>query len=74
MGSTTSPFVQIPQKEVFIALFSLIAVIWILYTLVAAFHWFKFGNRTHAAIPAMALHLVVTIEFLIFIISGFYML
>ncbi len=74
MGSTTSPFVQIPQKEVFIALFCLVAVIWILYTLVAAFHWFKYGNRNHAAIMVMALHLGVTIALLIFILSGFYLL
>jgi hypothetical protein len=74
MSSSTAPFLQVPQKEVFIALFCLVAVIWILYTLVAGFHWFKYGNRTHAAILVMGLHLGVTIALLIFIISGFYFL
>ena len=74
MGSSTAPFVHIPQKEVFVALFCLVAVVWVLYTLVAAFHWFKYGNRTHAALFIICLHLGITISLLIFIISGFYFL
>lgn len=41
---------------VFLVLF----IVWVLYTLVSAYHWLRYGHRSAVAIPALIIHVVVS--------------
>jgi hypothetical protein len=45
-------------------------VVWIIYTAVVAYHWFVYGGFTHRGVPSIALHVVVSISFFLFAMSG----
>ncbi len=50
--------------------FFIIFAIWMLYTLVAAYHWFRYGHKSWLAVPAIALHVFVSGLLIIYIASG----
>ncbi|HRH55917.1 MAG TPA: hypothetical protein PK609_03570 [Candidatus Paceibacterota bacterium] len=52
MGASTDGVLSI----VFLVLF----IIWTIYTLVAAYHWLRYGHRSAVAIPALIVHVVVS--------------
>lgn len=51
-------------------IFALIFIWWFIYTLVAAYHWLRFGRETWVAVPALALHLFISGWLLLFMTSG----
>ncbi|HEY4488931.1 MAG TPA: hypothetical protein VJA87_00380 [Candidatus Paceibacterota bacterium] len=42
------------------AVFAIVFCIWLMYTLVVAYHWFRYGHRSLLAVPVLALHIVVS--------------
>ena len=46
-------------------------VLWLVYTIVASYHWLRYGHRSSVAIPAIITHLVVSGALALFAISGF---
>lgn len=46
-------------------------VVWMLYTLVAAYHWFRYGHQSAVAIPALLTHVIVSLSLALFAVSGF---
>ncbi|HEY0010781.1 MAG TPA: hypothetical protein VGB97_02605 [Candidatus Paceibacterota bacterium] len=52
-------------EHVLPGIFALVFFFWIAYTLVAAYHWFRYGHRSLLAIPLFVTHVVI---------SGFLML
>jgi len=40
--------------------FLVLFVIWSIYTLIATYHWFRYGHRSSVAIPALLIHGVVS--------------
>lgn len=69
-----SPYVttpaSIPFGSIFTGLFFIILFVWLIYTLVVAYHWFRYGHRSWFAIPAMAMHLFVSGFCIAFALSG----
>ena len=53
-------FIRLSTAEVFLIVFSLIFVIWLIYTAVAAYHWFRFGHRSAIGVPALLVHVFVS--------------
>ena len=51
-------------------LFYLAVVIWILYTLIAIYHWVKYSHAAKIAIPSIALHLFVSFLLVSFALTG----
>jgi hypothetical protein len=47
-----------------------IFLIWIVYTLVAAYHWFRYGHRSWIAIPALGVHIFVSGALLLYALTG----
>jgi hypothetical protein len=41
-------------------IFLVLFVIWALYTLIAGYHWLRYGHRSIVAIPALIIHVVVS--------------
>lgn len=49
----------------------LIFVMWVIYTLVATYHWFRYGRESGLAIPALLVHVIVSLALALFAVSGF---
>lgn len=43
---------------------------WCVYTLVAVYHWFKYSHASTVALPAIALHLFVSLVLAVYALSG----
>lgn len=47
-----------------------VSVCWIIYTLVAIYHWVKYSHAALVAIPAIAVHLAISLILMGYAISG----
>jgi hypothetical protein len=59
-----------PMKFVSILAWT-VFVVWLLYTLIAAYHWLRYSHGSLLAIPALAVHLFVSLSLALFSVSGF---
>ncbi|MES2995049.1 MAG: hypothetical protein V4681_03395 [Patescibacteria group bacterium] len=46
-------------------------VFWALYTLIAAYHWVRYGQNSSVAIPAIITHIIISLSLALFAVSGF---
>ena len=46
--------------------------LWAVYTLVAAYHWLRYGRSSVVAIPALAVHVFVSASIAAYALSGFH--
>jgi hypothetical protein len=60
----------LPITEIVPVFFFLIFFVWAIYTIVAAYHWFRYSNNTTMALTVMTTHLVVSAVLAIFTVSG----
>ena len=52
------------------ALFFVVFAIWLLYTVVLAYHWFRYSYRSFLAVPMVALHIVVSGVLILLAVAG----
>lgn len=52
------------------ALFYLVVALVVIYTLIAAYHWIRYGHRSVLAVPALAIHVAVSLGFIGYAITG----
>jgi hypothetical protein len=67
-GATTTltiPKVPIDPSAIISIIFLVIFVWWLIYTLVAIYHWLRHASESWMAVPAVVIHLFVS-GFLIF--------
>ncbi|KND49728.1 MAG: hypothetical protein AB203_01420 [Parcubacteria bacterium C7867-008] len=50
--------------------FTIIFLIWTIYTLVIIYHWFRYHHRSWFAVPAIVMHLFISGFIILFMISG----
>jgi hypothetical protein len=43
---------------------------WVVYTLVAVYHWIKYSHASFLALPAIALHLIISFSLMSYALSG----
>lgn len=58
------------SEAVLSVIFTLIFIWWTIYTLVAIYHWFRYGRSSWVAVPAIALHLAVSGGIFIYMTSA----
>ncbi len=63
-------FGNVTSESVISVLFTLIFIWWLIYTMVAVYHWFRYGRSSWIAVPAVALHLAVSGGIFIYMTSG----
>jgi len=51
-------------------LFTVLFIIWVIYTLVTTYHWLRYGHNSAVAIPALITHVLVSIFLAIYAVSG----
>ncbi len=72
-GSSTSllQVAALPIAQVLPVVFFFVFLVWVVFTLVAAYHWFRYSNATTMALCAMTTHLIVSAMIAIYAVSGF---
>lgn len=75
LQAVTSPFSFIKRidsvYDVVSIIFTVIFLLWAVYTIVSIYHWVRYGHHSWIAVPAIALHLFVSAVLMIFATSGF---
>jgi hypothetical protein len=51
-------------------IFSLVFIVWAIYTFVVIYHWFRYRHKSWFAVPLIAVHLFISGSIIIFMISG----
>lgn len=72
-GSSTQIGIHVaslPIAEVVPVFFFLVFFIWLVYTLVAIYHWLRYAGNTTLALSAITAHLVVSAWLAIYTVSG----
>ncbi len=62
--------ISIDFSGVIPVVFSVVFLIWVIYTLVIIYHWFRYRHQSLLAVPAIAIHLFVSGSLMVFMISG----
>lgn len=63
-------FTEIEAQQAVSILFTLLFILWALYTLITAYHWLRYGHRSSVAIPALITHVVVSGLLAAYAVSG----
>ena len=67
---TAFPLLDIGSGAVFEWFLYLAFAFWAIYTLVAVYHWFKYSHASIVAIPAVLLHVGVSVVLILYTLSG----
>ncbi|KND47511.1 MAG: hypothetical protein AB199_03715 [Parcubacteria bacterium C7867-004] len=68
--SPTVLFTGLDPVQVISVLFTVLFIIWAIYTIVTAYHWLRYGHRSAVAIPALITHVAVSGFLALFAVSG----
>ncbi len=60
----------LPIGQVVPVVFFLVFFIWAVYSLVAAYHWLRYGNNTTVALCALSVHVIVSTLLAVYAVSG----
>lgn len=52
--------VSIDPSRYLTILFFIVFAVWATYTVIAAYHWFKYGHRSWLAVPAIGIYVFVS--------------
>ena len=67
----TARIVSIDPTKAIAVIFLLIAAVWLIYTIVAGYHLFRYGHKSSVSIPAVLLHIFISAAFFLYALSGF---
>ena len=65
-------FAIVDPNAVASALFALIVFLVVLYTIIAMYHWLRYGHSSVATIPAIAVHIFVSTGLILFAAGGLF--
>lgn len=57
-------------SSILTVVFLLIFAVWAIYTVVVAYHWFRYGHQSWLALPAIVAHVIVSGLCIFMIASG----
>jgi tellurite resistance protein TehA-like permease len=69
--NVTPPFVALSTGTVFLIVFVLVFIIWLMYTGVVAYHWFRYGKNAKIGVPLFVAHILISGFLFILAVSGF---
>jgi hypothetical protein len=61
---------SLPIGQIIPVFFTLVFVVWAIYTLVAAYHWIRYSSNILLGLGAIAAHLAVSSMLAIYAVSG----
>lgn len=60
----------LPAGVVVMWILLVVFAFWVIYTIVAVYHWLKYSHASWVAFPAIALHLFVSFALMVYALSG----
>ena len=54
----------------FLLIFALVFLVWLAYSVVVAYHLFRYGHRSLLAVPMLGLHVIVSGGLMLLALSG----
>lgn len=60
----------LPLEQIIPLFFTLVFIIWAIYTIVAFYHWLRYGDNIVISLGAMGMHLFVSSTLAIYAVSG----
>jgi hypothetical protein len=61
---------SLPVAQVIPLFFTLVFIVWAIYTIVAFYHWLRYGDNIVVSLGAMGMHLFVSSTLAIYAVSG----
>jgi hypothetical protein len=61
---------SLPIAQVVPLFFTLVFIVWAIYTIVAFYHWLRYGDNIVVSLGAMGMHLFVSSTLAIYAVSG----
>ena len=75
LTGVTSPFEYFPRiasaYDIASIMFTVIFLLWAVYTVIAVYHWVRYGHQSWIAVPAIGIHLFLSLALMLFATSGF---
>ena len=66
----TLPSLSVPTEQVVPLLLAVAFIAWAIYTLIAFYHWFRYGDSITISLGAMVIHLVISLSLFLFVASS----
>ena len=63
-------FSALPIAQIVPVFFTLVFIVWLIYTIVASYHWIRYSSSLSLAGTAIATHLVVSSVLAVYAVSG----
>ncbi len=63
-------FQAINIEKVVSVVAAVLFIFWLIYTIVAAYHLIRYGHRSAVSIPAICIHVAVSIALALYAVSG----
>lgn len=60
----------LPIAQVVPVFFLLVFILWAVYTLIAAYHWLRYGSSLTLGLSMLTMHLIVSAWLAIYTVSG----
>ena len=60
----------IPLGQVIPVFFTLVFVVWLIYTLIASYHWLRYSDKLVVGFAAIGTHLAVSSLLAVYAVSG----
>jgi len=60
----------VSQEHVVWGILFLVCVYWLVYTIVASYHWFRYSHATWLTVPAIAVHLMISYALIVYALTG----
>lgn len=60
----------VSTEAVISIIITLVFIWWAIYTLVAVYHWFRYGRDSWVAVPAVVLHFAISAWIFVFATGG----
>ena len=61
---------SLPIGQIVPVFFTLVFIVWLIYTLVASYHWIRYSNNMTVAFSAIGVHVLVSSVLAIYAVSG----
>lgn len=75
LQAVSSPFSGFPRiqsaYDLMSIFFTIVFILWLVYTIIAIYHWVRYGRNSWVAVPAVATHIVVSGALILFATAGF---
>jgi hypothetical protein len=62
--------ITVPAGSTLTVLLAFVFAVWLIYTLVATYHWLKYSHASLLAFPAIFVHLAVSVALMSYALTG----